>query len=224
MGTSYHFCLVAVNPHSPKVQFCTCLGAPYLKGPYCTNHHKNTPFTQNTCDISRNYGEIFTCKYLKNNIPLRFRKAGRVWCGGTRETYGATHPLSAVVLGLREIFGCRPDFWCSSNWPETFFEIWPLKWNMTPQSNTFALFFKKWLCFSQLRFKRLNFVQIFLSNLKKSTEVILGHLGAYGVKFRTSPKVHKLHFKMKLLVKTSQKKLIPGSKKVIKGQKSRKKA
>ena len=24
------------------------------------------------------------------HIPLRFRKAGRVWCGGARETHGPT--------------------------------------------------------------------------------------------------------------------------------------
>ena len=40
-------------------------------------------------------------------------------------------------------FGCRPNFLCSSKWPATFFEIWPLNWNMTPRSNTFVLFLKK---------------------------------------------------------------------------------
>ena len=30
----------------------------------------------------------------------------------------------------------------SSKWPVTFFEIWPLNWNMKPRSNTFVLFKK----------------------------------------------------------------------------------
>ena len=104
-------------------------------------------------------------------------------------------------------FGCRPNFLCSSKWPATFFEIWPLNWNMTPRRNTFVSFLKNHdtISFSQITFKRLSFVQIFFWNLRKSPEVILGHLGAYGVKFRPSPKVVKLYLKMKLLARTFQK-------------------
>ena len=49
--------------------------------------------------------------------------------------------------------------------------------------------------------------------MRKSPEVILGHLGAYGVKFRTSPIVDKLYLKMKLLARAFQKNLVIGSKK-----------
>ena len=48
-----------------------------------------------------------------------------------------------------------------------------------------------------------------------------GHFGAYGVKFRTSPKLDNLYVKMKLLTWTFQKKLLAKSFKVIRGQKSR---
>ena len=37
-------------------------------------------------------------------------------------------------------FGCLPYFLCSSKLSATFFEIWPLMWNMRPQKNTFVLF------------------------------------------------------------------------------------
>ena len=79
---------------------------------------------------------------------------------------------------------------------------------MTPRSNTFVLFLKKSrhdYFFSQLSFKRLSFVQIFFCDLRKSPEVILGHFGVYGVKFRTSPKADKLYLKMKPLTRTFQK-------------------
>ena len=71
---------------------------------------------------------------------------------------------------------------------------------------------------SQLTFKRLNFVRIFFY-LRKSPEVILGHLGPYGVKFRTSAKVDKLCLKMKLLARALKK----SSHWVIKGKKIPKK-
>ena len=78
---------------------------------------------------------------------------------------------------------------------------------MTPQSNTFVLFLKNdgLIIFSQLTFKILSFVQIFFCDLRKSPAVILGQLRAYGVKFRTSPKLDKLYLKMKPLANAFQK-------------------
>ena len=64
---------------------------------------------------------------------------------------------------------------------QLFFLIWPLKWNMTPQSNIF--FIKKitaWIFFSQLTFKELRFFQIFFLQFEKKP---WGRSGAYGSKF-----------------------------------------
>ena len=55
------------------------------------------------------------------------------------------------------------------------------------------------IIFSQFTLKRLNFVQIIFCNLRKSPEVILGHLGANGVKFRTERKEDLIYLKIKLL-------------------------
>ena len=127
--------------------------------------------------------------------------------------FGSRHPLSAVSLGLRdtlwpEIFknlAVGLTFNALQNSQQLFFGIWSLTWNMTPRSNTFVLFLKKsrviqdMIIFFSINLRETHFVKIFFCNLRKSPEVILGHLGVYGVKFRTSPKADKLYLKMKLL-------------------------
>ena len=86
------------------------------------------------------------------------------------------HPPISRLLGMTRPpvarnfwkFGCRPYFLCSWKLPAKIFEIWPLNWNMTPQTNTFVLCLKNHdiIFFSQLT--KVNFVQIFLSIEKKT--------------------------------------------------------
>ena len=51
------------------------------------------------------------------NLPLRFRKAGRLWCGGARET-----PRATAYNELRFQFGragpLRPEIWLGQAGPE----------------------------------------------------------------------------------------------------------
>ena len=128
--------------------------------------------------------------------------------------FWSRHPPISRLLGIMRPpvtrnfwkFGCRPNFLCSSKWPATFFEIWPLNWNMTPRRNTFVSFLKNHdiIIFFSNNLQKTQFLPNIFWNSRKSPEVILGHLGAYGVKFQISPNIDKLYLKMKLLTRAFQ--------------------
>ena len=123
-----------------------------------------------------------------------------------------TPPLSRLIgfprapeTRIFRNFVYRPNFLiCSSKWSIRISEIWPLNWNMTPQSKIFVsiqyLFIKNmlWL-FLSINVQKTHFCSNIFFILRKRPEGNLGHCRASGVKFWTSPKVDNLYVKIALL-------------------------
>ena len=54
---------------------------------------------------------LYQTKYILNKfVPLRLRKAGRVWCGGARETHLATYHREVTPSKIKDFLKCLPFF------------------------------------------------------------------------------------------------------------------